>query len=87
VSQFTNLIHATCLGDGRADGPLSGQAFTNDLGGFNVVVGYCNGNDPPTVGPAEYPGPGPNGAGLYCGGNQDFECDLGDCMDDTLVLN
>jgi hypothetical protein len=62
VSAFAELIFGACLG-GAPEGhhPITGQAFTNDQGGYNVVVAYCNSNDDSSVRPSEYTPPGPNG--------------------------
>lgn len=43
------------LGTAQAE---SGQAFLSDYGGYNIVVGYCNGNDPADVPPSAYTPPG-----------------------------
>jgi hypothetical protein len=88
VSAFAGLISAVCDGDeGEGHHPVNGQAFTSDQGGYNVVVGYCNGNDDPTVPPSAYTPPGPNGYAISCGGNQDGACGLSECYPDTIAVD
>jgi hypothetical protein len=88
VSAFAGLISATCNGgEGEGHHPVNGQAFTSDQGGYNVVVGYCNGNDDPTVPPSAYTPPGPNGYAISCGGNQDGACGLSNCYPETIAVD
>ncbi|KAK3723289.1 hypothetical protein LTR37_002012 [Vermiconidia calcicola] len=85
---FAGLIAGVCYNGGEGHHPLSGQAFTSDQGGYNVVVAFCDSNDPPDTAPSAYTPPGPDGPGnVYCGGNDADACDIGTCNPDTLVVN
>ena len=77
-----------CAGDvGEGHHAVNGQAFTPDQGGYNVVVGYCNGNDDPSVAPSAYTPPGPNGYAISCGGNDADACPVGTCDPATITVS
>lgn len=83
------LIAGICDPDQSAD-HWSGQIFTTNLGGYNIVVGYGNCDDPPDTKPSSYgpPNDGVNGMPKFeCGvvGGSDCEVDPADvCNPDTL---
>ena len=53
--------------------------FVDALGGYNVVVGFCDSNDDPNKEPSEYPDLGYAPA-VSCGGNTDSTCNIGQCQ-------
>lgn len=53
MSYSGSLITAGC-GVTEDNGAFSGQTFVNEDGGYNLVVAYCNGNDPTDVPPSAY---------------------------------
>lgn len=72
IAEYIYSIIGGC-GNGGANSGLSGQLFSSDP--FNVVVGYGNCGDAPSVKPSEYTGPGPNGAGYpQCTGCLHYKC-------------
>ncbi|KAK3710743.1 hypothetical protein LTR37_010162 [Vermiconidia calcicola] len=86
-SAFAGLIAGVCYNGGEGHHPLSGQAFTSDQGGYNVVVAFCDSHDPVDTPPSAYTPPGPDGPGnVYCGGNDADACDIGTCNPDTLIV-
>ncbi|KAK5163345.1 uncharacterized protein LTR77_010718 [Saxophila tyrrhenica] len=85
-SAFAGLILGVCYDGGEGHHPVSGQAFTSDNDGFNVVVGFCDNDDDVATKPSDYTPPGPNGnAPINCGGNSDTTCSLGSCSSNLAV--
>lgn len=67
---------------------MSGQVFSDDYGGFNVVDAYCDANDPGDTPPGSYdPSESNNGTPrTVCGGNSKTPCGTGTCAPGSLVM-
>lgn len=61
---YANDIWLSCNKGGYDGDGVSGQEWDSD--GYNVVVAYANCNDPSSVPPSGYAGPGPNGPAYQC---------------------
>ncbi|KAK5170894.1 uncharacterized protein LTR77_004038 [Saxophila tyrrhenica] len=73
--------------DGGQDGNGSGRVTTTDRGGYNVNIGYCNGNDSPSIPPSGYGWPGPNGTPfIQCGKEGQPPCEGTGCLEGTIVV-
>ncbi|KAK5165693.1 uncharacterized protein LTR77_008616 [Saxophila tyrrhenica] len=67
--------------------PGSGRVRVTDRDGYNVNIGYCNGNDGDDVSPSAYGWPGPNGEPwLQCGKDGQVPCPGTGCIEGSLVV-
>ncbi|KAK3680627.1 hypothetical protein LTR37_021133 [Vermiconidia calcicola] len=85
VGTALSYVAKTCTGDIKG---ISGQAFVDTFGGFNVIVAVCVSSDPVDTTPASYIPPGVNGASArQCGGNSGIDCPSSStCDKDTFVM-
>lgn len=64
---FGNALELVCTQGGDNEDAWSGQMFFDDLGGYNLVFGFCDNNQPTDTPPSAYTYPGPNGDAFQCG--------------------
>lgn len=91
VANYGSEVDSYCASipssDGDLDGNYSGQLFVSDDGGYNVVVAFCDNNEPTDTLPSSYSAPGPNGSPLLtCGIPGTSFCALGACDTSTIVV-
>lgn len=66
VAGRLNGLFQTCAVG--SSGGVSGQVYSTDGPGYNLVIGFCDNNDPSNKKPSDYPGPGINaGPRFRCG--------------------
>ncbi|KAK3709709.1 hypothetical protein LTR37_010736 [Vermiconidia calcicola] len=85
TEQMLYLMSICIGGNSIGKDAVSGRVKVD--AGWNMNVGYCNGNDSPSIPPSGYGWPGPNGTpDVQCGKEDQASCEGGNCKDGSLVI-
>lgn len=85
ISLTVNIGLQICSSGGEGHKSISGQAFINDLGGYNVVVAFCDPQDDSLKKPSDYLDLG-YAPSVTCGdGEGQTPCDSGTCSQEPVI--